>query len=156
MSSRFRVRKPLAGLLAVSMLAFLAAPAALGADWGRGLFTGKAKSQFDNDRPKTPIEIKVKGKRARIQKAVFLFDCAEDGSTLRRTVETPFKKVDAGAAGGGLYWSGKVVPKEGGGTLDVTFFLGLRERAIRGTGDADIEVDRSICSDDIIFKANKR
>ena len=134
----------------------LAAPAALGAGYGRGLFTGKANSQFDNDRPKTPIEIKVKGKRARILKAVFLFDCAEDGSTLRRTVETPFKKVDNGAAGGGLYYDGKVTAKEGGEKLDVTFFLGLREKAIRGTGDAYMDVEGSPCSDDIIFKANKR
>jgi hypothetical protein len=143
-------------LAALSALALLAVPVALGDGYGRGLFTGKADSQFDNDRPKTPIEIKVKGNRARILKAVFLFDCAEDGSVQRRTVETPFKKVDNGPAGGGLYWSGKVVPKEGGGTLDVTFFLGLREKAIRGTGDADMDIDRIPCSDDIIFKANKR
>ena len=151
----FRARALTTGLLAASMLALLAAPA-LGEGYGRGLFTGKANSQFDNDRPKTPIEIKVKGNRARIQKAVFIFDCAEDGSTLRRTVETPFKRVTNGAAGGGLYWSGKVAPKEGGETLDVTFFLGLREKAIRGTGDADMDVNGSFCSDDIIFKANKR
>ena len=43
---------------------FLAAPAAIGEGYGRGLFTGKADSQFENDCPKTPIEIKVKGKRA--------------------------------------------------------------------------------------------
>jgi hypothetical protein len=158
MSSRLRARTLLSGLLAVSVIAFLAAPAALGEGYGRGLFSGKAKSQFDNDRPKTPIEIKVKGKRARILKAVFIFDqCGEAEATLRRTVETPFKKVTNGPAGGGFFWDGKVVPKEGGGTLDVTFFLGLREKAISGTGDASLESDdRSVCSDDIIFKANKR
>ena len=156
MPSRRRARMLLIGLLALSIVAVLAAPAALGEGYGRGLFTGKADSQFDNDRPKTPIEIKVKGKRARILKAVFLFDCAEDGSTLRRTVETPFKKVDNGPAGGGLYYDGKVTAKEGGDKLDVTFFLGLREKAIRGTGDAYMDVEGSPCSDDIIFKANKR
>ena len=150
------MRTLLAGLLAMAMLASLAVPAALGAGYGRGNFSGKAVSQFDNDRPKTPIEIKVKGKRARIVKAVFLFDCSSDGSTLRRTVETPFKKVDNGPAGGGLYYDGKVSSKEGPEKIEVTFFLGLREKAIRGTGDAYMDVEGSPCSDDIIFKANKR
>jgi hypothetical protein len=144
-------------LLVAALLAFAAlAVPALAADYGRGRFAGKAKSQFDSDRPKTPIEIKVKGNRARIVKAVFLFDCADDGSTLRRTVETPFKKVTNGPAGGGFYWDGKVKPREGGPKLDVTFFLGLRMRAINGTGDAYMPFDSSNCGDDIIFKANKK
>ena len=61
-----------------------------------------------------------------------------------------------GPAGGGLYYDGKVTSKEGLEKIEVTFFLGLREKAIRGTGDAYMDVEGSPCSDDIIFKANKR
>ena len=155
--SSLRNRTLLGGLLTVALVAAIAVTSALGAGYGRGTFTGKAESQFDNDRPKTPIEIKVKGNRARIVKAVFIFDeCGESGGTLRRTVETPFKRVTNGAAGGGFYYDGTVTGKEGPEKLDVTFFLGLRENAIRGTGDAYVEYDGSTCSDDQIFKANRR
>ena len=85
--SSLRNRTLLGGLLTVALVAAIAVTSALGAAYGRGTFTGKAESQFDNDRPKTPIEIKVKGNRARIVKAVFIFDeCGESGGTLRRTV----------------------------------------------------------------------
>ena len=77
-------------------------------------------------------------------------------ATIRRTVETPFKRVTDGPAGGGWYFDGKVTGKEGPEKIEVTFFLGLRERAIRGTGDAYVDYQGSTCSDDIIFKANKK
>jgi hypothetical protein len=134
----------------------LAAPAALGADYGRGIFKGKGTSQFDEDRPKTPVEIQVKGRKARVTKLVFLFDCAgPQGPVVRATVETPFRKVKPGPAGGGYYFQGSRKAKEGG-TLDVTVFLGLRRRSVIGTADAYADVDGITCSDDVIFKAGKR
>lgn len=154
--SRTRARALTAALLSLALLVLIVAPA-LSAGYGRGTFTGKAKSQFDKDRPKTPIEIKVKGKRARIVKAVFVFDgCGDSESTVRRTIETPFKRVTTGPAGGGFYYDAKIKGKEGPEKLDVTIFLGLRERHIRGTADAYMEYDGATCSDDQIFKANKR
>lgn len=146
----------LTAVLAAALIGAIAVPLALGAGYGHGTFSGKASSQYDKDHPKTPIEIKVKGHRARIVKAVFVFDqCGDSEQTIRRTVETPFKRVTNGAAGGGFYYDGKVVGKEGPEKLDVTFFLGLRQTSIRGTGDAYVDFDGSTCSDDLIFKANK-
>jgi hypothetical protein len=150
------MRRVLTAPIAVALIAGLIVPSALAAGYGRGLFIGKGDSQFDPDRPKTPVEIKVKGSRVRVLKLVFIFDCAEDGTVLRRTVETRPFKVRSGPAGGGAFFTDKLAPREGGDRVDVTIRLGLRQRTISGTADATLFVDKLPCQDDVIFKANKR
>lgn len=149
-------RATVLSLVAAAVLLTASLPPALGAGYGRGLFAGKGDSQFDSDRPKTPVEIKVKGARARVVKMVFVFDCSEDGTVLLRTVETRLFKVRTGPAGGGAFFTDKLAPKEGGDRVDVTIHLGLRERTISGTADATLFIDKLPCQDDVIFKANKR
>lgn len=148
-------KKTIGVLAAAAVLTVAVVPLADAAGYGKGTFKGKADSMFDSDRPATPIEIKVKGKRIRVVKAVFVFDCAEDGSVQRKTISTPFTKVRKGPAGGGASQNARVTAKEGG-TVDVSFNYGLRERAVQGIGDATIDVDGLPCMDDVDFKANKR
>jgi hypothetical protein len=154
--ARARLRAFTSMLLAAALIAVLVVPAALGAGYGRGKFSGQGKSQFDKDRPATPVTIKVKGKRARVLEMAFVFDCASDGSVKRLTVATPFFKVTNGPAGGGAYFTGSAVPAEGGPALDVNLNLGLRQKNIRGTADATADVDGLPCMDDVIFNAKKK
>jgi hypothetical protein len=142
-------------LIAVAALAGLLAAPATGAGYGKGRFTGKTKPEFDNDDPKTPITIKVKGKRVRVVETVFTFDCAEGGKIIRETVSTPFTKVHPGPAGGGATFSGTVTSKEGD-KVDVSFAFGLRQRSVSGTSDATLDVDGLPCFVNRSFKANKR
>ena len=144
------------GLLLVAILAIagFTATTALGAGYGHGRFTGKTKADFDNNDPRTPITIKVKGSRVRVVETVFTFDCAENGKIIRQTVSTPFTKVHPGPAGGGATFSGNVTSKEGA-KVDVSFAFGLRQRSISGTSDATMDVDGLPCFVSRSFKANK-
>jgi hypothetical protein len=153
MSSRIRNRALLGGLLTVSIAALLAVPFALGAGYGRGTFTGEMRPKFGNDRPKTPIRIKVKGDRARILRAVLVFDCYE-GAPLRRTIDTSFTRVKDNPSGGVVYIDDKVTPNKGNKNVEIHFFLELGAKSIRGDGDATLDVDGSPCTDDVIFRAN--
>lgn len=153
-------RAPLALALAALLLAS-ALPVALagGAGFGRGLFTGKGTSQFDGDRPATPVEIKVKGSHVRVLKMAFVFDCAPGVPAQRLTVATRFFKVRAGPAGGGAFFTDKLTPREpvaGDNPVDVTIHLALRDRKVTGTADATLFVEKLPCQDDVIFSAKKR
>ncbi len=148
------MRKNFALLAAAGLIALLAAPAAEGAGYGRGVFKGKATSAFDSDRPVTPIEIQVKGSRVRVVEATFVFDCG-DGAAVRRTISTPFARVTMGPAGGGSAFNGTVNAEEGG-KVDVTFNYGLREKSVLGNSSATFDVEGLPCMDDADFKANKK
>jgi hypothetical protein len=154
MSNRFRGRVTLA-LITVALVSAIVVTTAIAAGYGRGRFVGSAKPQF-GEGAKTPIVLKVKGNRARVVEMTFTFGCASDGSSVRRTVATPFTRVKHGPVGGGLFFNGKVTPKEGGGAIDLTVFMGLRERSINGTADATMDIEDRPCLADLIFKANKR
>lgn len=150
---------PLAALAALLLALSATAPFAAGAGYGRGLFTGKGTSQFDDDRPKTPVELKVKGSHVRMLKLVFVFDCAADGSVQRLTVDTRFFRVRTGPAGGGAFFTDKLTPRQpvvGDNPLDVTIHLALREKRVSGTADATLFVDKLPCEDDVTFSAKQR
>jgi hypothetical protein len=129
--------------------------AALAAGYGHGRFVGTAKPQFGGGKA-TPITIKVKGSRVRVVEMTFSFDCASDGSVQTRTLSTPFTKVHPGPAGGGATFNGKVVPKEGGDSVDVGVSFGLRQRTVSGIADGTMDVDGLPCMKDLSFKANKK
>jgi hypothetical protein len=148
---------PLAPALAVviTAAAAVAASIALAAGYGHGRFVGTAKPQFGGGKG-TPVTIKVKGSRVRVVEMTFSFDCASDGSVLRRTVSTPFTKVHDGPAGGGATFDGKVTPKEGGEPVEVGVSLGLRQKTVTGIADGTMDVEGLPCMKDLSFKANKR
>jgi hypothetical protein len=148
------MRRALA-LIAVVSLVVVSASVALAAGYGHGRFVGKAKPQFGGGKA-TPITIKVKGTRVRVVEMTFSFDCASDGSVLKRTISTPFAKVHKGPAGGGATFNGKVIPKEGGDPVDVGVSFGLRQRSISGIADGTMDVEGLPCMKDLAFKANKR
>jgi hypothetical protein len=156
MDARARARWMLAAFAAAVLIAAAVAAPALGAGYGKGLFTGKGSSQLDDDRPRTPVELKVKGSHVRVVRMVLVFECAADGTVLRLTVETRPFKVRGGEAGGRAFFTDKLPPLEGGRAVDVTIRLRLRERAISGTADATLFVDKLPCQDDLGFKAIKR
>jgi hypothetical protein len=142
-------------LFAIVLIAGFTATTALGAGYGKGRFVGKTTPDFDPNDPKTPITIKVKGKRVRVVETVFTFDCADDGKIIRRTVSTPFTKVTPGPAGGGASFSGRVTSKEGD-KVDVTFSFGLRQKAVLGGANATLDIDGLPCFVTRSFKANKK
>ena len=133
----------------------VAASMALAAGYGHGRFVGTAKPAFGGGKG-TPVTIKVKGSRVRVVEMSFSFDCASDGSVLKRTVSTPFVKVHKGPAGGGATFDGKVTPKGGGDPVDVGVSFGLRQRSISGIADGTMDVEGLPCMKDLSFKANKR
>jgi hypothetical protein len=139
----------------------LAAPAALGAGYGRGVFVGKADSEFDSDRPATPVEVKVKGSRVRITKLGLEFECSIAGSggqvqKLNRTVETDFTRVRKGPAGGGAAQNETVKANDGPEQIDLTVNYGLRQRTVLGQVNATLDFEGLPCTDDVDFKANKK
>ena len=142
-------------LLSAAAIATVAAPTSLGAGYGHGRFVGTAKPQFGGG-PGSPVIIKVKGSRVRVVEITFNFDCASDGSVLKRTVSTPFARVRSGPAGGGATFNGKVTPKEGGPAIDLSVAYGLRQTKVLGTSDATMDVEGLPCMKDLAFKANKR
>jgi hypothetical protein len=141
--------------LLLALCAAVTASTAFAAGYGHGRFVGKAKPQFGGGKG-TPVTIKVKGSRVRVVEMTFSFDCASDGSVLKRTVATPFVKVHTGPAGGGATFDGKVTPKEGGDPVDVGVSLGLRQKSISGIADGTMDVEGLPCMKDLSFKANKR
>jgi hypothetical protein len=141
--------------LLVALVAAVTASTALAAGYGHGRFVGKAKPEFGGGKG-TPITVKVKGSRVRVVEMTFGFDCASDGSILKRTVATPFFKVHKGSAGGGATFDGKVTPKEGGDPVDLSVALGLRQRSISGIADGTMDVEGLPCMKDLSLKANKR
>jgi hypothetical protein len=148
------VRRSALALTAIGLVAALIVPAALGAGYGRGRFVGTAKPESGSGGP-SPVVIKVKGHRARVVEMTYRFDCADDGSVLTRTLSTPFVHVKNGPAGGGAHFDGKVTTKEGE-SVDLTVFLGLRERSVNGISSATMDVQGLPCFKDLIFKANKK
>jgi hypothetical protein len=148
-------------LIALACVAAVAVPSAFGADFGRGIFKGKADSEFDNDRPATPVEVKVKGSRVRLTKLVLEFECSIAGSggqvqKLNRTVETNFTRVRKGPAGGGAAQNTTVKANDGPEQIDLTVNYGLRQRTVLGNVNATLDFEGLPCTDDVEFKANKR
>jgi hypothetical protein len=141
--------------LSIALIATVVASTALAAGYGHGRFVGKAKPEFGSGKA-TPITVKVKGSRVRVVEMTFSFDCASDGSVLKRTIATPFVKVHPGPAGGGATFNGKVTPKEGGDPVDVGVSFGLRQRSVSGIADGTMDVEGLPCMKDLSFKANKR
>jgi len=143
-------------LFAVFSVVAITATQALGAGYGRGTFTGTTKPEFDQNDPRTPIKVQVKGARVRVVETAFTFDCSKDGTVLKRTVSTPFTRVKSGPAGGGASFNGKVTPAEGGDPVDVSFSFGLRSKTVSGTADATMDIDGLPCMSSRSFKAGKR
>ena len=141
--------------LSIALIASLTAASALAVGYGHGRFVGKAKPAFGGGKA-TPITVKVKGSRVRVGEMTFSFDCASDGSVLKRTIATPFVKVRKGPAGGGATFNGKVTPREGGDPVDVGVSFGLRQRSISGIADGTMDVEGLPCMKDLSFKANKK
>ena len=94
------MRRATLALTAVTSILAVSVSVALAAGYGHGRFVGKAKPEFGGGKA-TPITVKVKGSRVRVVEMTFSFDCASDGSVLKRTIATPFVKVHKGPAGGG-------------------------------------------------------
>jgi hypothetical protein len=150
-----------APLVALACIAAVAVPTAFGADYGRGIFKGKADSEFDSDRPATPVEVRVKGARVRITKLVLEFECSVAGSggqvqKFNRTVETDFTRVRKGPAGGGAAQNETVKPSDGLQSIDLTVNYGLRRRTVLGQVGATLDFEGLPCTDDVDFKANKK
>jgi hypothetical protein len=141
--------------LLITLIAVITASTALAAGYGHGRFVGTAKPQFGGGKG-TPITVRVKGSRVRVVEMTFSFDCASDGSVLKRTIATPFVKVHKGPAGGGATFDGKVTPKEGGDPVDVGVSFGLRQRTVSGIADGTMDVEGLPCMKDLAFKANKK
>jgi hypothetical protein len=141
--------------LVISLVVAATASTALAAGYGHGRFAGKAKPEFGGGKG-TPVTVKVKGSRVRVVEMTFSFDCASDGSVLKRTVATPFFKVQRGAAGGGATFDGKVTPKEGGNSVDLSVALGLRQKSISGIADGTMDVEGLPCMKDLSLKVNKK
>ena len=152
MPNRLPARSALAPFIAV--IALFTAASALAAGYGHGRFAGTAKPAFGGGKG-SPITIKVKGSRVRVVEMTFSFDCASDGSIQKRTVSTPFVRVQKGPAGGGASFDGKVAAK-GGDSVDVSVSFGLRQRSISGIADGTMDVEGLPCMKDLSFKANKR
>ena len=149
------MRRATLALIAVASIVAVSVSVALAAGYGHGRFVGKAKPEFGGGKA-TPITVKVKGSRVRVVEMTFSFDCASDGSVLKRTIATPFVKVHQGPAGGGATFDGKVTPKEGGDPVDVGVSFGLRQRSISGIADGTMDVEGLPCMKDLSFKANKK
>ena len=137
-----------AGLLAT-------ATTALAADYGRGAFAGSVRDNFGSTRPLTPVELQVKGKRVRVTRIGLSFTCTSDLPPRERTVSTGFVRVRPGPAGGGAFINTTIAT--GTETIDLTVYLGLRQKKILGQVLANLEApaESARCDDSGLFTAKK-
>ena len=130
------------------------------ADWGKGTFEGRVKGAF-GPRPASKVVLVAKGSKVRVKNIGLQLRCSDDKyglpSRFTLTIHSPTVRVKHGAAGGGAIlkfrvketYRGQKVP------IRVEIFLGLRDRKIEGTLDADVSGSLPICSDSGIFTARK-
>ncbi len=130
------------------------------ADWGRGTFEGKVKGAF-GPRPASKVVLVAKASKVRVKSVGLQLRCSDDKyglpSRFTPTIHSPAVHVKRGAAGGGAILKFRVKEKYKGQKVPirVEIFLGLRDRKIEGTLDADVSGDLPICSDSGIFTARK-
>jgi hypothetical protein len=150
-------------VLLIALVAVSLTPTqASAASWGHGTFKGKIRGEF-GPRPASKVVVVAKGSKVRVKKAQLRFRCGDDkyGYNLpdrwSATVHSPSVHVRRGAAGGGAILKFKVFEKYKGQRvpIHIEVFLGLRDKVIMGTIDADISTDLPICFDSGIFNAHK-
>ncbi len=148
-------------VLLIAIIGFSLVPnQASAAGWGKGTFEGRVKGAF-GPRPASKVVLVAKGSKVRVKNIGLQLRCSDDKyglpSRFTPTVHSPNVRVERGSAGGGAIlkfrvqetYRGKRVP------IRVEIFLGLRDRKIEGTLDADVSGSLPICSDSGIFTARK-